>query len=225
MRVVDVTVAAMALIVLLPAIAFLALAIKLDSAGPVFYRCARVGRFGSDLWMLKFRKMRHNAGGAALTVSSDERFTRIGRFLAGSKLDEIPQLWNVLRGEMSLVGPRPEDRTFVSLCSSDYARILEVRPGITGLCQLAFAREGEILDPTNRLRDYVGRLLPQKVKLDQLYVATRSFRGDMGILAWTFVTVIARRDIAVDRRSGRLTVRRRLPAALEPALIHDRQVT
>src|SRR6186997_2493760 len=95
------------LLFLLPFLACLALAIKLESPGPVFYRCRRVGYRGAELDMLKFRKMRLGVDGPALTRTDDDRFTRLGRFLAHSKLDEVPQLWNVLRGEMSLVGPRP----------------------------------------------------------------------------------------------------------------------
>jgi lipopolysaccharide/colanic/teichoic acid biosynthesis glycosyltransferase len=217
-RVLDLLVSAVVLVLLLPAIACLAAAIKLDSPGPVFFRCRRVGRYGSDLAMLKFRKMPHDAAGPALTVAEDTRFTRVGRLLAASKLDEIPQLWNVLKGEMSLVGPRPEDRRFVDFFRAEYTRVLQVKPGITGFCQLAFAREGEILDPANRLEDYVERLLPQKVELDRLYVSTRSFWRDVRILAWTSVALILRRDVAVHRDSGRLSVRRRISPSLRAAL-------
>ena len=129
--------------------------------------------------------------------------------LARTKLDELPQLWNVLLGDMSLVGPRPEDADFVALHADAYQEILSVRPGVTGLCQLAFARESEILDPEDRLGHYVGRILPQKVRLDMLYTRTRTFRGDLRILVWTVLPVILRVDVAVNRRTGELTVRRR----------------
>jgi len=118
---------------------------------------------------------------------------------------------------MSLVGPRPEDPEFVFAHRDDYAAILEVRPGITGLCQLAFAKEAAILDPTDRLRDYVERLLPQKMAIDRLYAANRSFRMDLWILAWTVTAIILRRDIAVHRTTGRLSLRkRRLDGAHRP---------
>jgi lipopolysaccharide/colanic/teichoic acid biosynthesis glycosyltransferase len=214
-RALDVLVSALLLAVLLPVLACVAAAIKLDSRGPVFYRCRRVGHLGGDLWMLKFRKMPVDVGGPALTVVDDDRFTRIGRFLATSKLDEIPQLWNVLKGEMALVGPRPEDRRFVDLHWADFARILEVKPGITGLCQLAFAREGEILDPADLLGDYIERLLPEKIKLDRLYASTRSLRKDVQILGWTAVAVLLRRDVAVHRDNGRLSARRRPATVLQ----------
>ena len=105
---------------------------------------------------------------------------------------------------MSLVGPRPEDPRFVALEAKAYATILGVRPGMTGLSQLAFAREGEILTPGDRLRHYVQHLLPQKADLDLLYARTRSLRTDARILRWTFVVVVFRRDVAVHRQTGRL---------------------
>jgi lipopolysaccharide/colanic/teichoic acid biosynthesis glycosyltransferase len=206
-RLLDITVAALALVVLSPLIALLALAVKLDSRGPVFFRCSRVGQGGRDLAMLKFRKMRDGVSGPPLTAAQDDRFTRIGRFLANTKLDEIPQLWNVLRGGMGLVGPRPEDPTFVDLHREQLAEILDVRPGITGLSQLAFANEAEILVVEDRLNDYVERILPQKMRLDRLYVERRSLRMDLQILAWTVVAVAFRKDAAVHRETGRLTVR------------------
>jgi lipopolysaccharide/colanic/teichoic acid biosynthesis glycosyltransferase len=223
-RVLDLLVSAITLVLLLPVIVCIAAAIKLDTEGPVFHRCRRVGRYGQDLAMLKFRKMRRDARGPALTVVADARFTRVGRFLAASKLDEVPQLWNVLKGEMSLVGPRPEDRRFVDVFPAEYACVLQVKPGITGFCQLAFAQEGEILNQENRLEDYVERLLPQKMQLDRLYASTRSFWRDVRILAWTAVVVVLRRDIAVHRESGHLSVRRRPRPGLEALPTEAREV-
>jgi lipopolysaccharide/colanic/teichoic acid biosynthesis glycosyltransferase len=190
-------------------IAICAIAIRLDSPGPVFYRASRAGYRGRTLRLLKFRKMVDGATGAALTGVADPRFTRMGGFLARTKLDEVPQLWNVLRGEMSLVGPRPEDAGFVALHTDAYEEILTVRPGVTGLCQLAFAKESAILDPSDRHGHYVADILPQKVRLDTLYARTRSFRGDLRILVWTVLPVLLRVDVAVNRKTGDLTVRRR----------------
>jgi lipopolysaccharide/colanic/teichoic acid biosynthesis glycosyltransferase len=208
-RLVDTTVSVGLLVVLAPLIAFVAIAIKLESRGPVFFRCRRIGFGGRPFSMLKFRKMREGAAGPALTVACDARFTRVGRFLSLSKIDELPQLWNVLRGDMSLVGPRPEDETFVADYRKAYEQILRVKPGITGLCQLAFVKESEILNAADRLGDYRRRVLPQKVAIDMLYAAKRSFGMDMRILVWTPVAVVARRDVAVARETGRLTLRRR----------------
>jgi lipopolysaccharide/colanic/teichoic acid biosynthesis glycosyltransferase len=211
-RAFDATVAALLLFVTAPVLAIVALAIRLEDRGPVFYRCRRFGKLGSELPMLKFRKMRLDADGPPLTSADDDRFTRIGRFLAKSKLDELPQLWNVLRGDMSLVGPRPEDPWFVALHPDEFAEIVAVKPGVTGLCQLAFAREGEILDPEDRIRDYSHRLLPQKIAMDLLYAQRRTFLFDTKILVWTFVAVLLRRDVAVHRGTGELTLRRRRAA-------------
>jgi lipopolysaccharide/colanic/teichoic acid biosynthesis glycosyltransferase len=208
-RFLDVLIAVSMLVALTPLMLVLALAIKLGSRGSVFYRCRRVGLGGREFAMLKFRKMRHDAAGPAVTWAHDERFTRLGSLLAGTKLDELPQLWNVIRGDMSLVGPRPEDSSFVALSSRDYAEILRARPGITGLSQLAFAREGRLLGGPDPLRRYVERLLPQKITLDQLYVARRSTGMDLRILAWTVVTVLLGIEVSVDRRSGKLSARRR----------------
>ena len=208
-RLLDVVASSALLVVLAPVIAATAVAIVLDSRGPVFYRCRRVGHRGSELAMLKFRKMRSDAAGPALTAPDDERFTRIGRFLARSKLDEVPQLWNVFRGEMSLVGPRPEDPAFVGMHPTAYAAILEVKPGVTGLSQLAFFREGELLDAGDRTGDYVSRILPEKLRLDALYAERHSLTTDLRILAWTVAAVVFRRDVAVNRSTGRLSVRGR----------------
>ena len=224
-RLLDVVVVGTALLFLFPLIGVVALAIKLESRGSVFYRCRRVGLGGREFGMLKFRKMRAAATGSPLTAPDDERFTRLGRFLARTKLDEIPQLWNVLTGSMSLVGPRPEDPSFVALRRADYERILQVRPGITGLSQLAFARENEILDSEDRVGDYVHRLLPQKVRIDRLYVRRRSILMDLRILGWTAITVFFKREVAVHRSTGCLTLRRRPPRLAPESLRADRAVT
>jgi lipopolysaccharide/colanic/teichoic acid biosynthesis glycosyltransferase len=208
-RVLDLLVAGSALVLLLPVFALTALAVRLESRGPALYRCRRVGRAGREFSMLKFRKMRLDAVGAPLTAVDDERFTRIGRVLAKTKLDEIPQLWNVLTGTMSLVGPRPEDPFFVATRRSEYEQILRVKPGITGLSQLAFVREMAILDPEDRVADYVRRLLPQKMFLDELYVTRRSILMDLRILWWTVLATVLRHEVAVSRDTGRLNVRRR----------------
>lgn len=216
MRVIDIAVAAGLLMVLSPLMLVLMLAIRLESRGPCFYRCRRVGRDGQELLMLKFRKMRSDAAGISLTARDDERFTRLGTFLAASKIDELPQLWNVLRGQMSLVGPRPESPEFVEHAEADFASILTVRPGITGLSQLAFARESEILDDSDRVRDYVDRLLPAKARIDRLFVERRSLSLYVRVLVWTAVVVLCRRNVAVHRETARMS-RRRRPLVSEPA--------
>jgi lipopolysaccharide/colanic/teichoic acid biosynthesis glycosyltransferase len=225
-RTVDLVGALSLLAAILPLLVLIAVAIKLDSRGPVFYRVRRVGYRGRRLMMLKFRKMRHDAAGIPLTASADERLTRVGRVLARTRLDELPQLWDVLRGRMSLVGPRPEDPGFVALHADDYERILSVRPGMTGLSQLAYAEERNILNEADLVGDYVARVLPQKIGLDTLYAGSYRIRMDLEVIWWTVVTLMLRRPVAVHRSDGRMNLRRRKRPALaaetlavtEPAL-------
>lgn len=206
----DIAVAAALLIVLAPLFAAVAIAVRVDSPGPVFYRCERLGHRGRRLRMLKFRKMVDDAAGAPLTTADDERFTRVGRWLTKYKFDELPQLWQVLTGEMSLVGPRPESPEFVERYRHEYhEHILTVRPGIFGLTQIAFARENAILDDDDPIGHYVDRILPQKVRLDELYAERVGLWLDLKILLWAAVTVVLRRPVAVHRESVRMRIRRR----------------
>lgn len=219
--------AAVALLVLLALpIALIVVLIRIDSPGLGFYRCRRIGFRGREFNMLKFRKMHDDAEGPALTTKGDARFTRLGRFLANSKLDEVPQLWNVLKGEMSMVGPRPEDPGFVEEWADEYEPILAVRPGITGLSQIAFAKESEILDPEDSVGHYLTSILPQKVHMDQLYARRRSLLMDGRIFVWTVAAVLLRRSVAVHRETGRLNVRRRHTSfepvgSLQPAVVRE----
>src|SRR3954452_20903242 len=205
----DIAVSALLLFVALPVIALVMLAIKIDSPGPVFYKARRIGYRGRPLRMLKFRKMHEAATGSSLTTDGDQRFTRVGELLARLKLDELPQLWNVLRGEMSLIGPRPEDPSFVALHAEDFVDILQVKPGVTGLSQLAFAEESRILDDDDPTGHYLRRILPQKMGMDRVYSRHYRLRLDVQILFWTLVAVLARREVAVHRTTGRMNLRRR----------------
>jgi lipopolysaccharide/colanic/teichoic acid biosynthesis glycosyltransferase len=181
------------LILLLPLLVIptllIAAAVFLDSPGDVIYRTRRVGAGRKPFWMLKFRTMRHGIGGNSLTGAGDERITPLGRFLRKSRLDELPQLWNVLRGEMRLVGPRPELEEFVDMHPGTYKEILSVPPGIAGRTQLEFAlvetallKQGE-----GNGRYYAEELMPRKVALDLDYVRTRSMMGDLRILGLTLL--------------------------------------
>jgi lipopolysaccharide/colanic/teichoic acid biosynthesis glycosyltransferase len=208
-RCLDVLVSAVLLLVLVPLVVVLAIAIKLDSRGPTFFRCERVGYRGRRLMMLKFRKMREGAAGGPLTLAGDARFTRIGALLARLKLDELPQLWHVLRGDMSLVGPRPECGRFVDCYPHEYERILATRPGLVGLSQLAFIDESRILDQKDPVGNYIEYILPQKVEMDLWYVQRRSLRLDLRILVWASVAVPLRLSVAVDRATGRMSLSRR----------------
>jgi lipopolysaccharide/colanic/teichoic acid biosynthesis glycosyltransferase len=206
----DVVVSGVLLLALLPVLLAIAVLVRLDSPGPSFFRCERVGYRGRPLRMLKFRKMSGDAAGAPLTKANDERFTRIGGWLARYKLDELPQLWHVFRGTMSLVGPRPESPEFTRrYTDSYYGDILTVKPGMVGLSQLAFADESRVLDPDEPIRHYVEQILPQKVRLDCTYAARTSVWLDLRILCWTFVAVVLRRPVAVHRESAHMTLRHR----------------
>jgi lipopolysaccharide/colanic/teichoic acid biosynthesis glycosyltransferase len=208
-RVLDALIASSLLLLLLPVVLATAIAVRLDSPGPSFFRVERVGWRGTRLRMLKLRKMHDDASGPALTTDDDERFTRLGPLLAKLKLDEIPQLWHVLTGEMSLVGPRPESAEFVSLHPGEYQAILSVRPGITGLSQVAFAEESRILHDLDPVDHYVGQILPQKVALDVMYARSRSLWLNLRVLMWTTAAVIMRRQVAVHRKSGAMNLRKR----------------
>ncbi len=146
-RAVDLVIAVPGLILASPFIALAAVAVRLDSRGSVFYRGSRVGRDGQQFRIVKLRSMVAGAenAGSAVTSAGDPRITRVGQFLRRTKLDEVPQLWNVIRGDMSLVGPRPEHPDYVKLYTPDQRRVLSVRPGITSATSLAFHDEERIL--------------------------------------------------------------------------------
>jgi len=215
-RSLDLCAALVLLTVTAPVFALIAVAVKVESRGGVFFRCRRVGRDGCEFLVLKFRKMHEHATGAKLTASGDDRFTRFGSFLARTKLDELPQLLNVLKGEMSLVGPRPEDASFVALHRDSFSEVLAVRPGLTGLSQLAFANETQLLEREDPHAFYVERLLPEKIKIDQLYARQQSLRLNLRVLLWTAPTVLFGWSVAVHRETGSLS-RRRLPRPTHPA--------
>jgi lipopolysaccharide/colanic/teichoic acid biosynthesis glycosyltransferase len=185
----DTVCAAVSLVLLAPVMALIAFWIKLDSSGPAFFRQERVGRLGRIFRIHKFRTMASDtvAGGLTITVAQDPRVTRAGELLRRYKLDELPQLIDVLNGDMSLVGPRPEVPEFVSLYPAEAREeILSVRPGITDETSLRFRNESELLagaiDPR---KFYVERIMPMKITSYIEYVRTRTFCGDCRILART----------------------------------------
>jgi lipopolysaccharide/colanic/teichoic acid biosynthesis glycosyltransferase len=197
-------------LLVLPAVllvgAITALLIYIDSPGSVFYRSTRVGRGGEPFQMLKFRKMRRSAQGGPLTIGEDERFTPIGSFLAMTKLDELPQLWNVIKGEMRLVGPRPEVPEFVARYPEEYSELLSALPGITGPAAVEYASESHLLSlQQDPVRFYEESIMPRKIEIDLEYIRTRTLVGDMRILAQTMVVPLAK---IVRRASGDPEVRR-----------------
>jgi lipopolysaccharide/colanic/teichoic acid biosynthesis glycosyltransferase len=186
-RALDLCIAIPGLVMTSPLLAAAAIAIKVSSPGPVFYRGPRVGRDGREFHILKLRSMRAAAvrSGPAVTSAGDPRITRVGRVLRRTKLDELPQLWNVVRGEMSLVGPRPEDPEFVKLYTPEQRRVLSVRPGITSPTSLAFRNEEVLLAEAGGAVAYADTVMPRKLAMDLEYVEHRSFGGDLAILART----------------------------------------
>jgi lipopolysaccharide/colanic/teichoic acid biosynthesis glycosyltransferase len=158
--------------------------------GPLLYRSLRVGEHGRPFHALKLRTMRAGVAGPALTSAGDARITPVGRFLRRTKLDELPQLWNVVRGEMSLVGPRPEDARYVRWSDPRHRRVFTARPGITGLAQIQFRHEEELLPGGDVDRVYNEQILPAKVALDMEYLDRRSLHADLRILWRTAVAVV-----------------------------------
>lgn len=195
-RLLDISIAGLGLLLLLPLMGAIALLIKLDSPGSVFFAHERVGRYGRKFKVLKFRTMVQDAPklGGAITAGHDPRITRVGRILRKTKLDELPQLWNVLKGEMSLVGPRPEVEKYVQLWEPNLRDIaLSVRPGITGLTQIRYRHEERLLaqqaDPEKYYRE---TLLPLKLASDVEYVQRRCLVLDLYLLARTFLALFER---------------------------------
>lgn len=188
----DVVASGLGLVLLSPLLLAVAIAILLDSPGPVFFRQTRVGLHGRHFRIHKFRTMRVDAAGPAVSATGDSRVTRVGRLLRRSKVDELPQLIDVLRGEMSLVGPRPEVPEYVSLWPDDLRPvILSVRPGITDPATVHLRAEADILaQTTDPERVYKEELLPLKTREYARYVRTRSFVGDLKTIAATLAAIL-----------------------------------
>jgi len=196
-RVLDVSVAAIGLLVLSPLLLALAILIRLDSQGPALYRGERLGRHGRPFWMYKFRTMVHvdtPTQPDRVASRNDSRITRLGAHLRRLKLDELPQLINVLRGEMSLVGPRPEGLKYLHYYTDEQWCVLSVRPGITGLAQLEYIEEGIMLGNGQDYETiYVEQMLPRKLVLDLWYIDHWSFALDLQILLRTILMVLLMR--------------------------------
>ncbi len=187
-RLFDIITALIGLIVLLPFLLIIALLIVADGKGGPFFKQTRVGRNGTPFYLFKFRTMRPRSESTGkLTIGSDDpRITRIGHFLRNYKLDEVPQLWNILKGDMSLVGPRPEVPEYVDIYTEEERKVLEVRPGLTDEASLAYFNEDELLaraaDPEAEYRE---RILPEKLRLNRQYVEEQGFRKDLSIILRT----------------------------------------
>lgn len=186
----DAAIAAAALIVATPVIGVLGVAIALTSGTPIFFRQRRAGRGFQSFTMVKLRTMRSSASGPKVTSKGDERVTGLGRFLRATKLDELPTLWNVLRGDMALVGPRPEVPEYVNRADSRWQEVLSVRPGITDPVTISLRREEELLaSAADAEAYYISELQPLKLRGYVEYLQTRTLRSDVRVLCRTVVAV------------------------------------
>lgn len=184
----DIFFSAIGIMVLIPIFVLIGIMIKIDSPGPIFFKQTRIGTNGQPFEIYKFRKMCKDAKGIELTLLHDQRLTRIGSILREHKLDELPQLLNVLKGDMSIVGPRPEVPAFVKSYSPEQLMVLRVRPGITDYASVHFIDEGrlfeQVVDPEQY---YVTTIMPQKISLNMQYIRDMSFITDMKIIFRTIM--------------------------------------
>jgi lipopolysaccharide/colanic/teichoic acid biosynthesis glycosyltransferase len=208
MRILNASLSLLALIVLSPVLLMVALAVKWSSPGPVLYRARRVGKDGRLFNLYKFRSMVADADsrGPRVTASGDVRITGIGRLLRRTKLDELPQLFNTLVGDMSLVGPRPEDPDYVKLYSPEQRRVLSVRPGITSPATLKYRLEEQMLTGPGWEETYRTEILPNKLRIELEYLSGRTLSSDMLILAKTASSLFTKPSLGADK-SGSLCPR------------------
>lgn len=195
-RLFDIIASGCGLLVLSPVFIIVAIWIKLDSQGPVFYRQTRVGRYNNDFRIFKFRSMRVGSDkGSLVTIGGrDPRVTRSGYFIRKFKIDELPQLINVFTGDMSLVGPRPEVRHYVNFWTPEQMRVLDVRPGITDPASIRFRNENELLEKADDPeRYYIDVIMQEKIKLYLEYVEKSSFWYDIKLIFQTFKVIITER--------------------------------
>ena len=190
LRFLDILFSFLGLIVLSPLLVLLCLWVKFDSAGPIFYIQKRVGLNGIDFNLFKFRSMRVNADklGLLSVGGRDPRITNSGFYIRKYKMDELPQLFNVLVGDMSLVGPRPEVRKYVDLYNEEQLKVLSVRPGITDEASIAFRNENEILALSNDPEQtYINEIMPEKIKLNQKFISNPSLSNYFRIIIRTII--------------------------------------
>lgn len=191
-RAFDILSCTLAVLLLLPFGIVVALCIVCGSKGGVLYRQTRVGKDNKDFKLLKFRTMRPNADqqGLLITVGADSRITRIGAFLRKYKIDELPQLLNIIKGDMSVVGPRPEVRRYVEMYNERQRRVLSVRPGLTDYASLQYISESELLaESADPEKTYIEEIMPAKLELSLQYIEKQSFAEDLRIIFKTLVSV------------------------------------
>jgi lipopolysaccharide/colanic/teichoic acid biosynthesis glycosyltransferase len=188
-RAFDIIVSAAGLLLLSPVLLLIALIVRLTSPGPVLYRARRVGRDGQEFTLCKFRSMVDARQGPAITGARDPRVTPVGRVLRRAKLDELPQLFNALRGDMSLVGPRPEDPRYVALYTPAQRAILAIRPGITSRASLEFRHEEALLAGPDYETRYIQDIMPAKLAIDLDYMRRITLWGDIVIILRTLLAL------------------------------------
>lgn len=194
-RAFDIVFSALGLILLAPILLLIAILIKLDSKGPVLFIQGRVGKNNKDFNIYKFRTMRKQSekGGLLTLGNNDSRITKIGYFLRRYKIDEFPQLINILKGDMSFVGPRPELRYYVNFYNEDDMKIFQVRPGITGLASLKYRNEVELLKAAKDPETFfIETIIPDKLKFNKEYIKRRNFFFDLKLIALTVVKVVTK---------------------------------
>ena len=192
-RLMDIVISGGALLVLWPVLVLIALAIKIDDPGPVFYRQVRVGKDGKEFRIYKFRTMVVDADkkGLQITVGRDNRITRMGAFLRKTKLDELAQLLNVFKGEMSFVGPRPEVPKYVAMYTPYQRQVLLVQPGITDYASIAYRNENDLLESAeDPERMYIETIMPDKIELNMKYLHEISPLADIRLIFSTIIAVI-----------------------------------
>ena len=192
-RAFDIVSCTLAVLVLFPFGLIIALCIVCGSKGGVFYRQTRVGKDNKDFKLLKFRTMRPNADqqGLLITVGADSRITRIGGFLRKYKIDELPQLLNIIKGDMSVVGPRPEVRRYVEMYDERQRRVLTVRPGLTDYASLQYISESELLaESADPEKTYIEEIMPVKLELNLQYIEKQSLGEDLSIIFKTIGKII-----------------------------------
>ena len=192
-RLLDVLASGVGLLVLSPVLLVVSALVRLTSPGPAFHRAVRVGRAGRLFTLYKFRSMKLGAAaaGPGITRAGDDRVTRVGAWLRKTKLDELPQLINVFKGDMSLVGPRPEDPRYVELYSPEQREVLSVRPGITSAASVQYRHEEELLQGEDWERTYRESIMPDKLRIELDYIRHRTLGRDLGIL-WKTVGALFR---------------------------------
>lgn len=202
-RVIDFAVSTLAVFLLLPVFLIIGMVIKVDSPGPVFYRARRVGKDGRIFFLYKFRSMAVGAdqNGPAITATGDPRITRVGRLLRKTKIDELPQLLNVIKGDMSLVGPRPESPDYVQFYTTTQRRILAVRPGITSAASLRYRHEEMLLTGADWEETYREKVMPDKLQIDLDYEERRTLRSDWTLIFHTLGAMFQSPDSA--EKTGR----------------------